>query len=592
MTHSVQIKKKLKLLGHLILTTPRYQLIIFLQLVSGMASIVGIPMLLPVLEYLKEGHPSSESTHYFDWIEHVLQNVGIQPNFYSILSIACILILLGQLLVTVSALFAIYAQIELARKYRKQIFQAYTNADWLWLVDSRSGEMNFAVLRQVDLASDAHKNAQRIFIYAIQILVFLIIAIKLSWVVTLIAMGVYIVLGILNIFNGRLIQSCSIKYQQQFGGLSNHLVVLQQAKKFLKTSLLNSKIVERIFMLVDDVANINKKETYLLERQHAWNQISMFSFLAGLMFFNVPLSLDYSQLVLTVVVFSRISPNFINLSMALSVLDSNIPAYEALQQHLADLKNHAEVNGNKPFDEDSAIRFCDVKFSYPNGTAVFHGLNVTIEPKRTTAFVGPSGGGKSTLLDLILGLLAPQDGTIYYGALRHDQIDKSSLRSKVAYVTQDTTLIDGTLRENLTISLGDVPEVKLWEVVQKVGLSQVIKELPEGLATPIGENGIKLSGGQRQRVALARALFMEPKILILDEATSSLDAESESSIQETIKGLKNDFTVIIVSHKMSAVRAADMIYVIDNGRISQKGSYEELLKQKGKFHLYETLQKS
>ncbi|MBL8013711.1 MAG: ABC transporter ATP-binding protein [Candidatus Omnitrophica bacterium] len=239
---------------------------------------------------------------------------------------------------------------------------------------------------------------------------------------------------------------------------------------------------------------------------------------------------------------------------------------------------HEEKDGVQTFDENASIRFEDVSFSYPNGKMVFEHLNFAIEPKKTTAFIGSSGIGKSTLLDLVLGLQKPTKGGIWYGHVSYAELDKSSLRKKAAYVTQEVTLIDGTLRENLSIRADESDHVKVQAVLKKVGLDEVIANMPQGLETVIGENGVKLSGGQRQRIAIGRALFMDPQILILDEATSNLDIESESAILETIRQLKDEFTLIIVTHRVSTMRFADKIYMLENGRIGKSGSYDELFR--------------
>jgi len=179
---------------------------------------------------------------------------------------------------------------------------------------------------------------------------------------------------------------------------------------------------------------------------------------------------------------------------------------------------------------------------------------------------------------------------IFYGDIPHKKLDKESFRSKVAYISQEQTLLDGTLRENLTIGKENADIAQINEICTKVHLDSFLKHLPEGLDTEIGENGVKLSGGQRQRVVIARALFTNPEILILDEATSELDLESERMVQETIKDLSKELTIIIVAHRLSTVKDADVINVLEKGKICESGSYQELLLQKGRLYYLDSLQ--
>jgi len=407
--------------------------------------------------------------------------------------------------------------------------------------------------------------------------------------VTVLALAVYGLLGLFCLYNSHFMQKISKVFDLEHKKLSNNLMVLQQNKKFLKTSMLNEKLTKDIDVHIEEIETITNKQNLLLQAQQSLWLIVTVMFLVGLMYFHQSISLEHSALMLTLVVFLRLSPQFTKLATAYTALDIYIPIHQSLKQSLKDLDKNEETNGLQRFPANQAIRFEDVGFQYPNGTEVFKELNVVIEPKKTTAFVGQSGVGKSTLLDLILRLQDPQAGKILYGNIVHNELDKKSIRKKIAYVTQETTLIDGSLKENITIGVEDYKEQKLNDIIAKIGLSTVVEDLPQGIDTNIGENGIKLSGGQRQRVALARALFMDPEILILDEATSSLDPESEVLIQETIKNLQKDFTIVIVTHKLGAVRCADQIYVLDQGKACESGNYQQLMEQKGKFHLLESL---
>jgi ABC-type multidrug transport system fused ATPase/permease subunit len=583
--------RKLRYIVRLALLAPYSKTILALQFLSGIFSFIGLPMLVPVLNYLGDA-PTAHPEKYLGIVEKLLHLVGIAPSFHSILITAFVFIVLGNVLVTVSTLLAVYCLAEYARIFRKKIFEAYSKVGWLWLIDNRSGALHFAVMKEADRASQACLDAQRVIIYFVQIAVLIAVAVKISLTVTLMAMAVYGVLGLVNILSSRRIRRLGEEHGQYFLRLSNSMTTLQQNKKFFKTSLLNDQLLKPVVHLIDGLANAIKTENFVVQSYQMGSTVFAFMFLFVLMFFHKELSLGYSDLLLILAVFSRIAPNFNLFALSYATLDSCIPMYESLQQRLEDLARHQEENGTQVFDKYGPIRFEKVRFAYPNGREVFKNLNLTIRPHITTAFVGSSGVGKSTLLDLILGLLKPTEGRMLYDDIGHADLDKSSLRRITAYVAQDVTLIDGTLRENLAVRAGDVTEAKIQSILKKVGLDEVVAQMPQGLDTDIGENGVKLSGGQRQRVALARALFADPKILILDEATSALDAVSEAQIHETIRNLQKEFTIIIVSHKLSAVRLADEIFVLDEQGVCESGSYQELMDKKGKLHSFESLQRS
>jgi ABC-type multidrug transport system fused ATPase/permease subunit len=267
-----------------------------------------------------------------------------------------------------------------------------------------------------------------------------------------------------------------------------------------------------------------------------------------------------------------------------------VPFHQSVNNRIIELKENLEVMGSKNFKALNPIRFEDVSFAYNKDKMVLKNIDLVIQPLRPTAIVGGSGAGKSTLLDLFLGLLKPDSGMIYYGDIRCEDLNFATLRSKVAYVSQETTLIDGSLLYNLTIINPEASEAEVKDACSKAQINEMINELPDGLETEIGENGIKLSGGQRQRVALARALLSNPEILILDEATSQLDSETELFIQQAIQGLHRKLTIIIVAHRLSTVRFADTVYVLEEGKIAEHGTYAELLKKKGRLYELDELQ--
>jgi ABC-type multidrug transport system fused ATPase/permease subunit len=581
--------KRISFIAKLVVTTPHYGRIIVLQFMSGFFSIAGIPMLIPVLEYIRTD-VSGEASRSHLVFDKAFDYIGVTPSFYIVLAVASILILSGQVLLFVSVVIAQNAQVKLSERYRKKLFNSYLHVDWLWLLRDKSGEMNHAVIREADLASVAHLNAQRIVIYLIQIIIFMFLAIKISILITILAFVVYGVLFFVNSYNTGSVHRLSESFNEVFKRLSSSTANLLQNKKFFKSSLVHEGFMRRVSQYVDESVRIMKIINLREQLQISWTFIFTFIFLVSLLMFHKVLNIGFSELLVALLVFQRLSPQFTSLFNSYLALNKDIPANKSIVSRLNEIERYEELSGERVFRFDKAICFKEVHFSYPTGESVLKNIRLEIKPSQTVGFVGSSGAGKTTLLDLILGLLKPESGTIYYADIPHYQLDINSFRKNIAYVSQDTTLLDGTLLENLTIGCPEAAEQMIKDVCERVHIDKFVKELPEGLLTEIGENGIKLSGGQRQRVALGRALFMSPKLLILDEATSDLDTETEMLIQEAIQGLRQSMSIIIVAHRLSTVKSADMIYVIEEGSVCEAGTYSELIEKKGRLYYLDSLQ--
>lgn len=228
--------------------------------------------------------------------------------------------------------------------------------------------------------------------------------------------------------------------------------------------------------------------------------------------------------------------------------------------------------------------FKDVTYRYPDNTdpAVLN-LNLHVNAGETVAFVGESGAGKSTILNLLVGFGQPSEGEIYIDGQPLSEVSLRSYRKFLAVVPQNTILFSGSVRENILYGTTGVTEEKFEDVLKKSGLESVIKNLPNGADTMVGEHGDKLSGGQKQRISIARALIRDPKVLILDEATSALDAVSEKEVSETLDSLGNSCTTFIVAHRLSTVRRADRIIVMKDGMVIESGTFDELRKRNGAF---------
>jgi subfamily B ATP-binding cassette protein MsbA len=240
----------------------------------------------------------------------------------------------------------------------------------------------------------------------------------------------------------------------------------------------------------------------------------------------------------------------------------------------------APVQGRVSFDE--------VSFSYNESRPALENVSFVVEPHTTVAFVGLSGAGKTTIINLLTRFYEPTSGTISIDGFDIRGVTIDSLRSQIGLVTQDIILFNDSIRNNIAYGLSDVPLERVISAAKAARAHEFILAQPQGYDTPIGERGGLLSNGQRQRLAIARALLKNPPLLILDEATSSLDYESERLIQAALNDIMKDRTTLIIAHRLSTVRNASRIFVIDYGRIVETGSHEELCRANGVYRkLYE-----
>lgn len=236
------------------------------------------------------------------------------------------------------------------------------------------------------------------------------------------------------------------------------------------------------------------------------------------------------------------------------------------------------------------LRFEDVHFAYEEDKPVLKGISFEAAPGAVVALVGSSGSGKSTMAALAASFLTPDEGRVVVDGIDLRTVTLASYRRQLGLVFQDDFLFDGTIRENLRFARPEAEEHEIQEAAEKAFVTEFSNRFPEGLGTIIGERGVKLSGGQRQRVTIARALLARPRILLLDEATSSLDTESEALIQKSLNDLLRGRTTIVIAHRLSTIQRADLILVIEDGRIVERGRHEDLMALEGRYHQLYTVQ--
>jgi len=303
------------------------------------------------------------------------------------------------------------------------------------------------------------------------------------------------------------------------------------------------------------------------------------------------LHLPLAELLVLAFIFNRVVALITSAQSNVQIAAQSLPAMDELLSFIADCEAAAEpsppvLDGPPPrLGIGCGIQVDAVRFAYPDGGAgrheVLHGVSFDLVPRQTTALVGPSGAGKTTLADLVLGLLIPTAGTITIDGRSLSGEDRACWRASIAIAPQDPFLFNDTIRANLLWARPQASEQQLWAALENAAAAAFVAALPAGLDTVVGDRGARLSGGERQRIALARAMLREPELLVLDEATSSLDTEHERAIREALLALHGRVTLLVIAHRLSTVSHADAIVVLDRGRVAEAGTWLELAERNG-----------
>lgn len=548
----------------------------------------GIGLLISLLHSLTgESSSSATSQKEWAWIDTVL-GVG-QELHIRILRVSGLILLTT--LVRATFMYAGArnmgaAQISLLAQLRTRIFDQLATLHLSFFDKSRSGDLVNILTTEINAIRVAASSIAVILSRGVYLPIYLIfvslLSVKLALTVTLLLLLLPIALIVLS----KKVKEMSLEVTQSNKLLAGLIV------EFISGIRVIQSFAAQPFEQKRFQASVQKLSLALDEQNHWSAMVDPLGEFIGVGVIVITLTLGYTAFQLTVANLLAFIYILLRLVQNLRVINLASLGVSQLYGSAKAIKWILEKEG-KPYINSGYIHFSgfsdsicfeDTKFGYSPNHLVINSIDLKIKKGQTVAFVGSSGSGKSTLVSLLLRLYEPISGRILIDGRDVADYEIASLRNRMAIVSQDTFLFNASVRENISYGLEYCSEAEILNAARIAFALEFIEQLPEGLDTPIGDRGVKLSGGQRQRIAIARAILRDPEILILDEATSSLDNTSEKIVQQAINYISKDRTVLAIAHRISTVVDADIICVVEKGKIVEKGNYNELMaNSNGKF---------
>jgi len=561
-----------------------------LMVCLGLTEGVSLLMLVPLLQLVGLDVQQGALGQLAEFVASVFKAIGIKPTLIAVLSIYVFIVVVHSLLRRWETAVSQTLQYEFIVQLRQRLYRAIANTSWLFFSRSRTSDFTHVLTIEMERVGAATYYILNLLATAIVAMVYILFAMKLSPVVT----GLVFLCGVgLVLFLKGKTQVAQVTGEGLSEAMSSLYAAVTEHLGGMKTAKSYGAVERHVDIFGKLTEQVRSMYTHAVRNQAEvkyWFDIGSVIVLSIILYvsFHV-LSISTAGVLLLLFLFARIMPRFASIQQNYQSFINMLPAFTRVMEIQHRCEEAAEPENikvdNLKLQKD--IRFEQVSFSYGNHgkEPAVSNMDLTIKVGETTAIVGPSGAGKSTIADLLIGLIIPDHGHILVDSIALSPERIKSWRDQIGYVPQDTFLFHETLNSNLLWARPDATEEEIRQALRLAAAEDFVSRLPLGLETVLGDRGILVSGGERQRIALARALLRNPALLILDEATSSLDSENEKRIQAAIEKLHKQMTILIITHRLSTIQRADIIYVIEGGLLVESGTWDILInKANGRFH--------
>ncbi|MEX2541902.1 MAG: ABC transporter ATP-binding protein [Trueperaceae bacterium] len=560
----------------------RFAGLVLLTLLIALASGIALVMLIPMLQVAGLSVPVGAGERVAETVFTGMKTLGVEPNLLSVLALNLLIVAVTASLSRLQAVSSARFNQSVVRSLRLDLYRNLSRSDWLYFAGQRSSRFSHMLLGELERVGGAVSALVSLLVSAGRTLVYTAIAVTLSPILTGLTLalggGLSLVLLRRTSMARAIGQGVSEAYEALYSTTAEHLAAMKLTKSHAlepRQTLEYAEVSRRVEAAHVDTAR-NQADVTL------WLQVGSIAALSAIVYAALGiLALPVTTVLLLLYLFSRLLPLLAGVQRNYQSFISLLPAYGRLRSALEQSERARETVSEQmdPFVLRRGIELEGVTFEYPNGDgAAVLELDLYLPAGQTTAIVGPSGSGKSTVADLVIGLISPGAGVVEIDGEPLTPQRHRAWRSRVGYVSQDHFLFHESIRTNLSIARPEAKEQELWDALESAA-ADFVGELPDGLDTVVGDRGLRLSGGERQRLVLARALLRDPSLLVLDEATSSLDTENEERIKEAIDRLAGRMTILVIAHRLASIRSAHAIHVLEGGRLIESGTWTTLLER-------------
>jgi len=558
---------------------------IALSLLASAAEAAAVLAIVPLFTAVGLPTPGGGAGRLGGMVARAMGAVGLRPTLAAALGVF--------VAVTVAQALAQRAQnraswrmeLEAALHYRRRLYAAIAGARWLHFTRIRSSDLLQDLTEECSRCAHAAGYLLSVFTLTLVSAAYFALALRVSAAASLVAAACGGALMLALRGYGRAVrvqgEGLTRAHKEMTSAAGEHL----QNMKVVKSYGAEERNAALFGAAAQHAADVHLRASRIYGDSRAMFTVGSVVLLGLVTWVAVAgLGLPGTSALLLAFIFFRVVPRLQNLQQTYQMLLHDLPAWEHLAQRITTMEAERErlSPGGEPHELAHAIRFEGVRFAYPTaGREAVAGMDLHVAARHTTAIVGPSGSGKTTVADLVMGLVRPDAGRVVVDGRALDEGWMRGWRQGIGYVAQDTVLFHASVRENLRWARPDASDDDLWEALRAAAAEEFVRALPEGLATVVGDRGVRFSGGERQRLALARALLRRPALLILDEATSALDTENERRIRAAIQALRGRVTILLITHRLSSVRDADAIHVMEAGRLVESGDWATLVEKPG-----------